>query len=226
MDYVSLLTWLVLLLLVGAIYYWSVARPERQRGQSIRAWAAARGYQAIPSEAAAWLRPTGSLPSLFAVGDGGRPVDPVIQGERGGVSFALFDYEYRQVSLTGFSKRVRTIQQTVLALDGVSGATTQWTLWPALLTERIWQAVSQPEIELTDEEFSAEYYLFGQPVEAARARFGRRLRAFYRSQPALATEYEAGRLWFYFPGRRIEGDSDKIEEFMALGWQLLDLLSS
>lgn len=227
MDYASLFTWLALLLLVGAMYYWSVTRPERQRADVLRAWAQTHAYQlATPEAAAAWLRPSGSLPSLFTLGDGGRQVEPVIHGRRDGVALAVFDYEYRQVSLTGFSRRVRTRQQTVLVLDGIKGPATSWTLWPALLAEQSLQALSQSEIELGDEEFSAEYYLFGHPPEAIQARFGRRQRAFYRNQAALATEYESGRLWVYFPGRRVEGESQKIEEFIALGWQLLDLLAS
>ena len=221
MDYSAILIWLLLLLLVGGLYYRLVAWPEQRRAQALRAWAGVRGYTVYSREADP-PRPSGALPSLFALGDRNRRVGLCIQGRRAAVDFWLFDYEYTLVQLTGFSRGERTVQQTVLVLGATGLPTPAWVVWPAALAEQTPLAAAEPEIEVTDEEFSAEYYLFGHSQETVRAGFGRRQRDFFRNQTALAAEWEEGRLWLYFPGRRIGGQSDKIEAFIALGQQLLE----
>lgn len=224
MDYSAILIWLLLLLLVGGLYYRLVTWPEQRRAQALRAWAGVRGYT-VYSRDADPPRPSGALPSLFALGDRNRRVGLCIQGRRAAVDFWLFDYEYTLVQLTGFSRRERTVQQTVLALGAAGLPTPAWVVWPAALAEQTPLAAAEPEIEVTDEAFTAGNYLYGRPAGVVRARFGRRQQEFYGQQTAPATEGEGKRVWVYYPGQRVSADTDKIEDFIALGLQVLDLFS-
>lgn len=190
--------------LVGGIVVLS-ARAEARRVESLRAAAAAMGFQFAESVEPSAL---GAFP-LFERGHS-RKARGALSGVTAGRPVTICDYQYTISS----GKNSQRHRQTIAVFADAGAGQPDFELGPQNFLHRIGKVFGYQDIDFDgDEEFSSAFLLRGGDEAAIRRCFTPSVRAAFRNHPGWSAQLRDGRLLVFRADRRCQ--AEEIPVFLA-----------